>query len=58
MVVANKMDKLKKSELVPNLEVIRADLNLPEDCPVIPFSAEKGDGREELVRCILDAVKE
>ena len=58
VVVANKMDKLKKSELVPNLEVIRADLNLPEDCPVIPFSAEKGDGREELVRCILDAVKE
>ena len=58
VVVANKMDKLKKSELVPNLEVIRADLNLSEDCPVIPFSAEKGDGREELVRCILDAVKE
>ena len=58
VVVANKMDKLKKSELVPNLEVIRTDLNLPEDCPVIPFSAEKGDGREELVRCILDAVKE
>ena len=58
VVVANKMDKLKKSELVPNLEVIRADLNLPENCPVIPFSAEKGDGREELVRCILDAVKE
>ena len=58
VVVANKMDKLKKSELVPNLEVIRADLNLPESCPVIPFSAEKGDGREELVRCILDAVKE
>ena len=58
VVVANKMDKLKKSELVPNLEVIRRDLNLPEDCPVIPFSAEKGEGREALVRQILDAVKE
>lgn len=58
VVVANKMDKLKKSELVPNLETIRADLNLPETCPVIPFSAEKGDGREELVRHILWAVKE
>ena len=52
------MDKLKKSELAPNLETIRADLNLPETCPVIPFSAEKGDGREELVRHILAAVKE
>lgn len=58
VVVANKMDKLKKSELNPNLEVIRRDLGLPEDCPVIPFSAEKGDGREELVRRILSAVKE
>ena len=58
VVVANKMDKLKKSELAPNLEVIRRDLNLPEACPVIPFSAEKGDGREVLVRHILDAVKE
>ena len=58
VVVANKMDKLKKSELVPNLEIIRRDLNLPEACPVIPFSAEKGEGREALVRQILDAVKE
>ena len=57
-VVANKMDKLKKSELKPNLEVIRRDLGLPDSCPVIPFSAEKGDGREELVRQILSAVKE
>ena len=58
VVVANKMDKLKKSELDPNLEIIRRDLNLPEACPVIPFSAEKGDGRDVLVRHILDAVKE
>lgn len=58
VVVANKKDKLKKSELIPNLETIRQDLKLPENCPVIPFSAEKGDGREELVRLILGAVKE
>ena len=58
VVVANKMDKLKKSELAPNLEIIRRDLSLPDTCPVVPFSAEKGDGREELVRHILRAVKE
>ena len=58
VVVANKMDKLKKSELKPNLEVIRRDLGLPDSCSVIPFSAETGDGREELVRRILSAVKE
>lgn len=58
VVVANKMDKLKKSELEPNLRTIREDLELPEDCPVIPFSAEKGNGRDELIKYILSAVKE
>lgn len=58
LVVANKMDKLKKSELEPNLRTIREDLELPDGCPVIPFSAEKGNGREELIKHILAAVKE
>ena len=58
VVVANKMDKLKKSELELNLATIREDLELPEGTPVIPFSAEKGDGREDLVRLILKAVGE
>ena len=58
VVVANKMDKMKKSELAPNLKTIREDLELPEDCPVIPFSAEKGDGRDTLVKQILAAVKQ
>ena len=58
VVVANKLDKLKKSELIPNIERIRQDLELPENCPVIPFSAEKGTGREELIRLILDAIKD
>ncbi len=57
VVVANKLDKLKKSEIEPNLRCIREDLELPEDCRVIPFSAEKGTGREELVHLILEACK-
>ena len=55
VVVANKLDKLKKSEIEPNLETIRSDLELPENCPVIPFSAEKGTGKDELVKHILAA---
>ena len=58
VVVANKMDKLKKSELEPNLATIRKDLELPEGTPVIPFSAEKGNGRDDLVRLILEAAGE
>lgn len=57
VVVANKLDKLKKSELIPNMERIREVLDLPEECIVIPFSAEKGTGREDLVHHILKAVK-
>lgn len=58
VVVANKLDKLKKSQIEPNLQTIRDDLELPEECPVIPFSAEKGTGRDELVRLILSAAGE
>ena len=56
-VVANKMDKLKKSELESNLQLIRQDLELPDSCHVIPFSAEKGDGRDALVKLIVNTVE-
>ena len=49
VVVANKLDKLKKSEIQPNLDRVRLTLELEEDVPVIPFSAEKGDGRQDLL---------
>lgn len=58
VVVANKLDKVKKSQILGNLEVIRQDLELPEECPVIPFSAEKGTGRDDLVKLILQAAGE
>lgn len=52
IVVANKWDKLKASEKEPNLALIRETLSLPEDVPLLPFSAEKGLGRDELIRFI------
>ena len=55
LVVANKLDKLKKSEIKPNLALIRQTLALSENTVLIPFSAEKGDGRDELIRHILSA---
>ena len=57
VVVANKLDKVKKSQIAGNLETIRNDLELPENCPIIPFSAEKGIGRDELVKYILQAAE-
>ena len=55
-VVANKCDKLKKSELEPSLARIRETLDLPESVAALPFSAEKGDGREALLSEILKFV--
>ena len=56
VVVANKLDKLKKSEVEPNLQRIRETLELGEDVLVIPFSAEKGTGKEELLRAIFAGI--
>ena len=53
VVVANKLDKLKKSEFEGNLALIRQTLDLPDGVKVIPFSAEKGDGRQLLLDEIL-----
>lgn len=48
IVVANKLDKLKKSEIEPNLLRIKTTLQLDDSVKVIPFSAEKKIGRREL----------
>lgn len=53
VVVANKLDKLKKSEIDGNLLRIRETLELPETVSVVPFSAEKGDGKQLLLDLIL-----
>ena len=48
IVVANKLDKLKKSQVEPALTLIRETLELTEADTLVPFSAEKGTGKEEL----------
>ena len=52
VVVANKLDKLKKSEIEPNLQLIRDTLELEEQDSLVPFSAEKGTGKTELLSAI------
>ena len=49
LVVANKLDKLRKSEIEHNLALIRETLDLGGDEILVPFSAEKGDGKEQLL---------
>ena len=56
IVVANKLDKLKKSEIEGNLQRIRETLELAEDEKLIPFSAEKGTGKQELLTALFSHV--
>lgn len=52
LVVATKLDKLKKSQAEANLTAIYETLRLDDDCILIPFSSEKRTGREELTEVI------
>ena len=52
IVTANKLDKLKSREIEPNLALIRQTLELDESAIMIPFSAEKGTGKAELLSAI------
>lgn len=54
LVVANKADKLKKSEVEGNVRRIRDTLALPDATEPILFSAEKGEGKAELLGLILN----
>ena len=56
VVVANKLDKLKKSEIEPNMALIRQTLELPGEVLLIPFSAEKGQGRDALMAEIIKEI--
>jgi len=55
IVLANKLDKLKKSQVEGCLAQIRGTLELTEKDVLLPFSAEKGEGRETLRELLVDA---
>ena len=49
LVLANKIDKVKKTQIEGNLAVIKDTLQLPESVVLLPFSAETGYGRNALI---------
>ncbi len=52
VIIANKLDKIKRSQTESSVGVIRDALKLPEESMVLPFSAEKGTGRAEALSVI------
>ena len=50
IIIATKLDKLKRSQVRGNLEAIRKGLGMREGQILIPFSAETKQGRDEIWR--------
>lgn len=56
VVIANKADKLKKSQIEPSVDLIAETLDISKEI-IIPFSAEKGDGRDVVLERIYARLK-
>ena len=48
VIIATKLDKLKRSQVAKSLKEIRTGLGLPKDGKILPFSAETKQGRDEI----------
>ena len=48
IIIATKLDKIKRSQLQKNLKAIREGLKVEPGTIIIPFSAETKQGREEI----------
>ncbi|MCD7835886.1 MAG: ribosome biogenesis GTP-binding protein YihA/YsxC [Lachnospiraceae bacterium] len=57
VIIATKLDKIKKSQLQKQISLIRTALGAGADTIIIPFSAQTKQGREEIYE-LLDAVIE
>ncbi len=52
IIIATKLDKIKRSQLQKQLKLIREGLQVLPGTTIIPFSAQTKQGREEIWECI------
>lgn len=48
IIIATKKDKINRSQLAKNLKMIKTTLKVAEGTPIVPFSAQTKDGRDEI----------
>ena len=58
IIVATKLDKIKNKDIDNNVRLIRETLGATEDCPIIPFSAEKKDGVKDFMSILSSIVED
>lgn len=52
IVVATKLDKIKRSQKDKQLKLVRATLGMENDIKIVPYSSETRQGREEMLAII------
>lgn len=57
IIIATKLDKIKRSQLQKQLALIRSTLGVGKETPIVPFSAETKQGKDEIY-AILDGILE
>ncbi len=58
MIIATKLDKIKRSQMQKNLKVIREGLGINPETLIIPFSAQTKQGREQIWELIGSYIEE
>ena len=57
VIIATKLDKIKRSQIRSSLQLIRKTLGAPDEITIVPFSAQTKQGREEIY-ALLDSYME
>lgn len=58
VIIATKLDKLKRSQVSKYIKILREGLNLPKEGVLIPFSSHTKQGREEVYEFIENLLAE
>ena len=57
VIIATKLDKIKRSQIQKNLKIIRQKIHPVEGTIIIPFSAQTKQGKEEILQLIEDRIR-
>lgn len=57
VIIATKLDKIKRSQLQKNLKIIRMKLEMEKDTPIFPYSALSKQGKDEILDFIESVIQ-
>lgn len=58
IIIATKLDKIKRNQIQKNLKIIRTGLNVVEGTKIFPFSAQTKQGKDEIFNFIENIISE